>query len=40
MRLIHIETLELHEFYDDSAPPYSILSRRWEGEEITFKVVK
>jgi Heterokaryon incompatibility protein (HET) len=40
MRLIHIETLELHEFYDYSISQYSILSHRWEGEEITFKDVK
>ncbi|KXT00089.1 hypothetical protein AC578_5789 [Pseudocercospora eumusae] len=35
MRLIDIETLELHDFEDP--PPYAILSHRWTNDEISFQ---
>ncbi|KXS95995.1 hypothetical protein AC579_9348 [Pseudocercospora musae] len=35
MRLIDIETLELHEF--EKPPPYAILSHRWTDDEISFQ---
>jgi hypothetical protein len=36
MRLLDIETLQLHTFYGDDVPPYAILSHTWETEEVTF----
>ncbi|KAK4619824.1 hypothetical protein CLAFUW4_10870 [Fulvia fulva] len=35
MRLINVDSLEIHDF-GDSPPPYAILSHRWEGAEITY----
>jgi len=37
MRLLHVETLELREFYDDQTPPYAILSHTWgdDAEELS-----
>ncbi|KAF7194755.1 Vegetative incompatibility protein HET-E-1 [Pseudocercospora fuligena] len=35
MRLIDIETLELHDF--ENPPPYAILSHRWTDNEISFQ---
>ncbi|KAF4927088.1 Vegetative incompatibility protein HET-E-1 [Colletotrichum viniferum] len=35
MRLIHIETLRIHEFLGPP-PPYAILSHTWEQGEVTF----
>lgn len=40
MRLLHIDTLELYEFFGSEIPPYAILSHRWEGDEISFKEVR
>ena len=40
MRILHVVTLELHEFFDDKIPPYAILSHRWEQEEISYKDVR
>jgi hypothetical protein len=37
MRLLNTESLQLHEFFDPQVPPYTILSHRWEGEEVTFQ---
>ena len=37
MRLLNVNTLKLHEFFDSDAPQYAILSHRWGNEEITFK---
>jgi len=37
MRLLHCETLRLHDFLPDSRPRYAILSHVWEEEEeVTF----
>ncbi|KAF3805017.1 Vegetative incompatibility protein HET-E-1 [Colletotrichum gloeosporioides] len=35
MRLIHIENLDIQEFFD-TPPPYAILSHTWEKDEVTF----
>jgi hypothetical protein len=37
MRLLNTTSLELEEFFDDSIPPYAILSHRWEGDEVLFQ---
>ncbi|EGP84901.1 uncharacterized protein MYCGRDRAFT_74475 [Zymoseptoria tritici IPO323] len=37
MRLIHTTTLEFREFFDAEIPPYSILSHRWTGQELSYK---
>jgi hypothetical protein len=37
MRLLHSETLEFHEFYDSSVPPYAILSHTWDDGEISYQ---
>ena len=39
MRLLHTETLNLHEFIGDEVPPYAILSHRWGSvaEEPTLR---
>jgi hypothetical protein len=37
MRLIHAETLALHEFFGDDIPAYAILSHTWDPEEVTFQ---
>lgn len=37
MRLLHVESLELHEFFDADIPPYAILSHTWEAGEPTFQ---
>jgi hypothetical protein len=37
MRLIHTETLRLHEFWGDQIPNYVILSHTWDNEEVTFQ---
>jgi len=37
MRLLNTETLRLHEYLEPDVPPYTILSHRWEGEEVTFQ---
>lgn len=36
MRLLHIETLELKEFFGEEVPPYAILSHRWDKSEVSF----
>ncbi|KAJ0287288.1 hypothetical protein COL940_002496 [Colletotrichum noveboracense] len=35
MKLIHIENLDIQEFFD-TPPPYAILSHTWEKDEVTF----
>src|ERR1051326_6553289 len=37
MRLLHTQTLELHEFPPNEIPPYAILSHTWRTEEISFQ---
>ncbi|TVY66261.1 Vegetative incompatibility protein HET-E-1 [Fusarium oxysporum f. sp. cubense] len=37
MRLINTTTLELHEFLNENAPPYAILSHAWGDQEVTFQ---
>src|SRR6266567_4114269 len=40
MRLFNIKTLKLEYFQNvDAAPPYAILSHRWEEEEVLFRDV-
>ena len=36
MRLLHTATITLSSFYDDSTPPYAILSHTWGSNEISF----
>ena len=37
MRLLHSKTLAFHDFYDDSIPPYAILSHTWGNEELSYE---
>ncbi|CZR43636.1 uncharacterized protein FPRO_07447 [Fusarium proliferatum ET1] len=37
MRLINTKTLELHEFFSESTPPYAILSHAWGDQEVSFQ---
>ena len=37
MRLLNVNTLTFQEFFDKELPPYSILSHRWVGDEISYK---
>jgi hypothetical protein len=37
MRLIHIGTLELHEFFGRSIPHYAILTHTWGKDEVSFQ---
>ncbi|KAI1092557.1 SNF2 family N-terminal domain-containing protein [Rostrohypoxylon terebratum] len=39
MRLLHVQTKKLEEFFEDQIPPYAILSHRWEPNELTYKDV-
>ncbi|KAI0426294.1 heterokaryon incompatibility protein-domain-containing protein [Xylaria sp. FL1042] len=36
MRLLNVRTLKLEEYVGSDIPRYSILSHRWEDEEVTF----
>jgi len=40
MRLLHTQTLDFQEFYDNSRPPYVILSHRWDSIEVSFQDFK
>ena len=42
MRLIHVETLKLGEFFSDKIPPYAVLSHTWgaAGEEVSFSDIE
>ncbi|KAI1337202.1 heterokaryon incompatibility protein-domain-containing protein [Xylariaceae sp. FL0016] len=37
MRLINVESHELHEFFGSDIPAYAILSHTWGDEEVTFQ---
>lgn len=37
MRLLHSQTLTLHEFMEKEIPPYAILSHTWETEEVSLQ---
>ncbi len=37
MWLINVETRDLEEFFSSNTPPYVILSRTWEEEEVSYK---
>ncbi|KAK5682814.1 hypothetical protein LTR17_027373 [Elasticomyces elasticus] len=37
MRLINTQTLQLEEFFDSKVPKYTILSHRWESDEVSHK---
>ena len=37
MRLLHTETLRLHEFFGSNIPPYAILSHTWGEDEVSFQ---
>lgn len=37
MRLINTSTFQPHIFYDDSIPPYAILSHTWGDDEVTLQ---
>jgi hypothetical protein len=40
MRLLHSHTLQLHEFIGSDIPHYTILSHRWEHDEVTYADVR
>ncbi|TVY14033.1 Vegetative incompatibility protein HET-E-1 [Lachnellula arida] len=37
MRLLNATSLKLQGFFDDSLPPYAILSHRWQDDEVSFQ---
>jgi hypothetical protein len=37
MRLLHLQTQNLHEFFEDAMPPYAMLSHRWGDRELTYQ---
>jgi hypothetical protein len=37
MRLLNVETMKMEEFFDETVPPYAILSHRWGAEEVSFQ---
>jgi hypothetical protein len=37
MRLLHTETLQLHEFFGANIPPYAILSHTWGEDGVSFQ---
>ncbi|KAK5684924.1 hypothetical protein LTS10_002999 [Elasticomyces elasticus] len=37
MRLVNTQTLQLEEFFDSRVPKYTILSHRWESDEVSHK---
>lgn len=38
MRLLHTSSLALHDFFDETIPPYGILSHTWvEGQEVSYQ---
>lgn len=39
MRLLNVETFEMHEFWDET-PEYAILSHTWGDEECNFQQMK
>src|SRR6187402_341058 len=40
MRLLNTTTLKLEEFFEDSRPPYAILSHRWNHDEVSVQNVQ
>ncbi len=36
MRLLHVRSLQLQEFFDSQVPEYAILSHTWEKEEVLY----
>ena len=41
IRLLHTETLELQEFFDEDVPRYAILSHTWvKNQEISFQEIQ
>ncbi|PKY00211.1 HET domain protein [Aspergillus campestris IBT 28561] len=40
MRLLHSKTLDLHEFLDDSIPPYAVFSHRWQEGEVLLRDIE
>jgi hypothetical protein len=36
MRLLHVDTYKLEEFFGDKIPKYTILSHTWGEEEVSF----
>ena len=42
MRLLHVDTRDLHTFYDENIPPYAILSHTWDQTEpeVTYEDMK
>lgn len=40
MRLLNTKSLSLEEFDGENAPPYAILSHRWEEEEVTYEELR
>lgn len=40
MRLLHTNTLQLHEFSGSDVPPYVILSHTWGEEEISLQEMR
>jgi hypothetical protein len=37
MRLLHAKSIKFQEFEGSNIPPYTILSHRWEGGEVTYQ---
>jgi hypothetical protein len=37
MNFIDVNTLEIHNFFNDEIPPYAILLRSWNENEMTFQ---
>ncbi|KAF2818494.1 HET-domain-containing protein, partial [Ophiobolus disseminans] len=37
MRLLHVDTRQLEEFFGDAIPPYAILSHTWGPDEVVFR---
>ncbi|KAF7534732.1 hypothetical protein G7054_g5965 [Neopestalotiopsis clavispora] len=40
MRLLHANSLQFEEFFENSVPKYAILSHRWEEGEVSYKDVE
>jgi mannosyltransferase OCH1-like enzyme len=40
MRLLNATSMKLEEFFDDSLPPYAILSHRWQDDEVSFQDIQ
>jgi hypothetical protein len=40
MRLLHVRTKKLKEFFDNAIPPYAILSHVWGKDEVLFSHIQ